>query len=85
MYDANVVAELDSAQEHVNNNDMRWIHTIDAQVWGQKFMETMATQKWKKKHITEDLMVSWFACAIMSGYDEGTRRATKAGQESSGE
>lgn len=42
-------------------------HTMDARVWAAEF---------KKRYpdIDEDLMLAWFASAIMAGYDEATRR-----------
>ena len=44
-----------------------WPHTMDAQVWVQKWMETI------KEHpnipTDEGTMVGWFANAIMAGWD----------------
>lgn len=43
--------------------------TIDATVWAEEFLKVV----WNKP-IDRDMMIGWFANAIMSGYDEARRR-----------
>jgi hypothetical protein len=43
----------------------------DAQYWAEKFMTIV---KERNLEITEDLMMGWFANAIMAGYDEARRK-----------
>jgi hypothetical protein len=45
-----------------------WPHTVDAQVWAQKWLEHIA----EKPSIATDegTMLGWFANAIMAGYDQ---------------
>lgn len=40
--------------------------SMDARVWAKEFMRLFNK---KKFIIDEDLMIAWFACAIMAGYD----------------
>ena len=49
--------------------------TIDASVWASEFVKVHGGD--------EDLMIAWFANAIMAGYDEGQRRikAEESGAE----
>jgi len=61
------------------DNNHHLMSTMDAAEWAQEFMATMKRMKWKKKDINEDLMLSWFAAAIMTGYDEASRRYRKNG------
>lgn len=44
-----------------------WPHTMDAQVWTQKWMETI--QEHPEIPNDEGAMIGWFANAIMAGYD----------------
>lgn len=67
-----LVGELEDMKKYMDENS--WAQSMDASLWAAKFLETMKTQKWKKKDIDESLMLSWFACAIMAGYDEASRR-----------
>lgn len=53
----------------------RWPHTMDAQVWTQEWLKTVAD----KPDIATDegTMIAWFANAIMAGYDTAQhQRAT---------
>lgn len=55
--------------EQVNLND-----TFDAKVWAQEFMKTITE---KKLVVDEDLMLAWFANAIMAGHDHAYRKKSK--------
>lgn len=49
-----------------------FVHSTDAQVWAREFMKI-----WQNEPIDildEDLMLGWFASAIMAGYDEARRK-----------
>jgi hypothetical protein len=48
--------------------------TMDARVWAKEFMRIFGR---KKETIDEELMVGWFANAIMKGYDCGCDSTTK--------
>ncbi|AXH68727.1 hypothetical protein SEA_SPARKLEGODDESS_9 [Streptomyces phage SparkleGoddess] len=46
--------------------------TTDAQIWAKEFMKV-----WENEPIdimNEDMMLGWFANAIMAGYDEARRK-----------
>lgn len=65
----------ETVQGRVNN-------TMDANVWARDFMETFKNHGHSNSNwITEDLMVTWFANAIMCGWDHANwgrhRRVTK--------
>lgn len=47
------------------------LSTMDAKVWADEFVRLNSASD----HAT---MLGWFACAIMTGFDEATRRATPA-------
>jgi hypothetical protein len=46
---------------------------MDAKRWAQTFMDKHGD---RLEEIDEDLLVSWFANAIMCGYDTANRRRT---------
>ena len=46
--------------------------TMDAKLWADEFMATKA--RLGDKEFDHAMMLSWFANAIMVGYDEGQRR-----------
>ena len=41
----------------------------DAQAWAKFFIETVKEQGWKIEHISEGLMIGWFANAMMAMHD----------------
>ncbi len=41
----------------------------DAQAWARFFLETLKEQNWTIEDIDEDLMIAWFANAMMAMYD----------------
>lgn len=49
-----------------------WPHTMDAQVWAQKWLET--TKNRPEIATDEGAMIGWFANAIMAGYDTARSR-----------
>jgi flagellar biosynthesis/type III secretory pathway protein FliH len=49
--------------------------SFDARDWAKSFMDTY--EKAGDDFFTEDVMVGWFANALMRGYDEGFSRANK--------
>jgi len=53
----------------------KWPHTMDAQVWAEKFAEAVAADP----TMTSDrgTMIGWFANAIMAGYDTAMIRLKK--------
>lgn len=61
------------------NDDTAWTQDANAQVWVDKWFETI------KEHpdIPTDpgTMIGWFANAIMCGYDHGYRAAKKVAKE----
>ena len=50
--------------------------SIDARVWAKEFMRIYQSQG--EKWVDEELMIGWFANAIMAGYDEAHRRCEKS-------
>jgi hypothetical protein len=48
--------------------------SMDAVVWAKEFMRIYWENNPQLYYITEDLMLTWFANAIMAGYDEAHRR-----------
>jgi hypothetical protein len=71
--DESLVEELKERVKHMEEN--AWTQSIDAVVWAQKFMEYKKRMRWTHSDIDESLMTTWFANAIMAGYDEATRRS----------
>ena len=61
-----------------------WPHTMDAQVWAQKWLEI--TKDKPEVATDEGAMIGWFANAIMAGYDTAMLRSNKSGsvQQSKG-
>lgn len=45
--------------------------TTDALVWAKEFMKTLENPD---VELDEEMMLSWFANAIMAGYDEARRK-----------
>jgi len=52
----------------------RLLTTMDAVEWAKEFVRLLKAGTFKEG-VDEDLMRSWFACAIMTGYDHGARHA----------
>jgi hypothetical protein len=52
--------------------EQRWPHTMDAATWAAEFM------KFPPSEVTYDLMLGWFANAIMAGYDTAQARAASS-------
>ena len=50
--------------------------TMDAKVWTDEFMATK--DRLGNKEFDHAMMLSWFANAIMAGFDEANRRAQRA-------
>ena len=52
--------------------EQRWPHTVDAQVWADEWLKTIA----QHPGIANDkaAMIGWFANAIMAGYDTARLR-----------
>lgn len=48
------------------------LQTMDADVWATEFMRLFGG---RKQDIDKGLMLTWFACAIMCGFNEATRRS----------
>ena len=71
--DESLVEELKERVKHMEEDS--WKNSIDALVWAQKFMEYKKRMRWTHADIDESLMTTWFANAIMAGYDEATRRS----------
>lgn len=47
--------------------------TMDAQKWAEYFVKTKNECGWELHDIDESLMLTWFADAIMAGYDQAYR------------
>lgn len=52
------------------------LSTMDAKVWTDEFMATKA--RLGNKEFDHTMMLSWFANAIMAGFDAANRRAQRA-------
>ena len=52
--------------------EQKWPHTMDAQVWAAEFVKHCSPSP------PEDVMLGWFANAIMAGYDTAQARAQRA-------
>lgn len=65
----------DSVQFWMGVRDQKWPHTIDAQVWADEWLATIALNP----SIATDrsCMISWFSNSIMAGFDTATYRAAK--------
>ena len=50
--------------------------SMDAKVWAKEFMRLY--QKKYNWEVDEELMIGWFANAIMAGYDRANRKIAKA-------
>lgn len=48
------------------------INNTDATVWADALIETFGGQK-----VERDLLVTWFSCAIMAGWDEGYQAGSR--------
>jgi hypothetical protein len=54
--------------------EQRWPHTMDAQVWVEKWRELKGAER-----ATDDgAMIGWFANAIMAGFDTANMRGAEA-------
>lgn len=47
-------------------NELKLLQTMDASIWAKEFMSIFGN---RKQDIDEDLMLGWFANAIMTGHD----------------
>lgn len=74
--DKSLVDELKERVNHMEENP--WESSMDGFVWAQKFVEYKKRYRWTHSEIDVDLMTTWFARAIMVGYDEGIKRASAA-------
>ncbi len=54
--------------------DYELLENIDARVWAVEFMERF---RGNLEAIDEQLMISWFANAIMAGYDKARKDFTE--------
>lgn len=65
MLDKNKLPGMLALELAVKEN--KWPHTMDAQVWTKEWLKTISS----KPEIPNDegMMISWFANAIMAGYD----------------
>lgn len=60
------------------NTFMRIKPPIDARDWAKEFMRLYWEKNPKQFHyIDENLMIGWFANAIMAGYDKAKRESSK--------
>ena len=67
------MSELPGMLELVNAvKEQRWPHTVDAQVWADEWLKTIAEHP-KIPH-DKATMIGWFANAIMAGYDTANIR-----------
>ena len=69
-------AELPGMLElQIGVSEQRWPHSMDAQVWADKWLETIR----EHPEIPNDkgAMIGWFANAIMAGYDTAASRIKK--------
>jgi len=65
------------AMNNPNRGDPNWpLSSFDAKDWAEAFCKTAATLG--HPNIDEDWMVTWFANALMRGYDEANMRRTQA-------
>jgi hypothetical protein len=53
--------------------EQRWPHTMDAVVWADKWLE-ITKDKTREDFNDRDWMISWFANAIMAGFDTANMR-----------
>lgn len=53
----------------MSNYDMKIHANPDAAAWARFFMETKERQGWTIEDIDEDLMIAWFANAMMAMHD----------------
>lgn len=52
--------------------------SFDAHDWAKAFVKTKIQQDWHIDDIDESLMTTWFANALMRGYDERSSRQDDA-------
>ncbi len=65
--------------------EQRWPHTMDAKVWAEEFAK-MYPMIWREGGaVTDvtDVMIGWFANAIMAGYDTAMAKTTQSETASS--
>ena len=62
-------------------SDFNGVGIFDARVWAKEFMQEWRKHSNRDSWIDESLMISWFANAIMAGYDEAKRRAISPASE----
>lgn len=53
-----------------------WPHTMDAQIWAEKFLEKFQNGGYDKADL-----IAWFANAIMAGYDRAKQPQAKEGRD----
>ena len=55
----------------IENEEPNFRNTMDAKLWAEAFMRRF---EHRKDEIDEGLMLTWFANAIMAGYDHARRQ-----------
>lgn len=63
------MSDLKPGSVPIKHSDL--LQTMDAKKWAEEFMRLFGN---KREEIDEGLMISWFASAIMVGYDHATNR-----------
>lgn len=67
--------ELDGMAALVDGvTNQSWPHTMDAQIWAEKFCEQFPL-------MDKATMIGWFANAIMAGFDTASLKARQAQEE----
>lgn len=66
----------------MSNYDMSIHQNPDAKAWAEFFMKTAKEQNWSIKDIDEELMLGWFANAMMARHDYDFRQ--KAQEQNNG-
>lgn len=65
-----------AAMANPSRDDPTWpLPSFDARDWAKQFMAT--AERIGRDKIDEELMVTWFANALMRGYDEAARRTPR--------
>lgn len=64
-------------KEDINLNYL--LETFDAHAWATEFMDLFGGKR--RDEIDKDLMISWFACAMMTGHDTGLKNGYRHGYQ----
>lgn len=62
------------AEQAAEKNHTRLLQTMDALEWAKEFVRLLEAGTFKEG-VNVDLMVTWFAGSIMTGYDHGGQHA----------